>query len=296
MNIIDQPTYFQYANIPPQRSSGVLDIPEFMDLLHYVIIVLHGGILFRPAYPEDVLSDDGNIIGIHKPKYKWDGIICYQLIERLPGSLRGEPRQTGRNRVVERKPRLRETLPTSDPLWYKNLPAQPGGVYPSGWFEDFDEAIGTDAIEIYGQSMDNLIQFDIFAKTNYDAERLTNWFETTLELHTGLFIDAGIKKMAYAGRVKDPNLYRWKSDIRARSVRWDIVTERLFYKSIPKIRSFSIALQGIMSEVIPQIWEIEEREQAEDLRDRFLQYLRTGQYPVPLPSGVGVPYTTNINI
>jgi len=287
----------KYTSETPMKSDRNIDIYQFMDLLHYAIKVVRPGVILRPAFPDEVLDSEHRLVGLPDDYAdKWDGLICYRMLRREPATLTGEMFAGRRNRTREVKPRIREVRPTHDVDWYKVPPGVQEGVYPSGWFDVMDDVMRSDAVEIYGQWFDNEIQFDCFATTVYDVERLTEWFEIFMETYTGVFIQSGIQKMVYLGRVTDSELTRYRSDIRVRSVRWGIRTERIFYKDIPKIRKIGITLKSMMSQFIPDVWEVEDREAAEAVRDRILSMMLGETLTAEEAQASGLAYEKTVSI
>ena len=165
-------------------------------------------IAYIPAYPDYLLiyEDEAHISDTRQMPKK---IITYQTVRSEPGRISaGSPFQgTG---VKELKKRTREQL-FLDPLFRKDIddPAEKLRYFKSE-----------------GQWFDNLVKFDLWTKTNYEAEEFIDWFENILDTYTGMFKELGIQEMVYYRRVRDDTIIKWKNKFNVRSLIYFIRTEK----------------------------------------------------------------------
>jgi len=118
-------------------------------------------------------------------------------IERTEPGGYGRPFDTRK----EFKPRLRESV--KDPL-------KPGYT-----------------VEIYGQSFDNVVQFDSWLNDPQSSERLYIWFEQFLKLYTWVFRKYGIQQMFFWQRLQDRTSTTWRQYYPVKTLQWYFRTETL---------------------------------------------------------------------
>ena len=173
-------------------------------------------IIVAPAYPDELISLDVAKSSIN-PASAMSKYITYQVVRREPSGMTGKitaPFEGGK----EWKPRLRHT--------YK------------------DETTG-EWVEIYGHRFDNLVQYDLWAKSAQEADLLLEWTETFLGGYAYFFKQNGIQEMFYFrsgrfafGTTEDEAMTMWRNPFKVRSLVWFIRTEELYARirdSITKI-------------------------------------------------------------
>lgn len=96
-------------------------------------------------------------------------------------------------------------------------------------------------IRTKAQVFDNLVQYNIWCKSNYEVERLTEWFQDSyMDNYIGMFREAGIVQMYFYRRVRDDTVYHSKSGYHVRSVLYYIRTERIRPESIGPINQINL--------------------------------------------------------
>jgi hypothetical protein len=96
-------------------------------------------------------------------------------------------------------------------------------------------------VQMKAQYFDNLVQYNIWSKTNYEAERLTEWFEGEyMDNYIGMFREAGIVQMHFDRRVRDDTIIAMKNGYHVRSVLYYIRTERIKPELIRPIKQVEL--------------------------------------------------------
>lgn len=96
-------------------------------------------------------------------------------------------------------------------------------------------------MKMRGQAFDNLVQYNIWSKTNYEAERLTEWFQNEyMDNYIGMFREAGIVNMYFDRRVRDDVITQMKNGYHVRSVLYYIRTERITPEFIGPIKQVTL--------------------------------------------------------
>ena len=95
-------------------------------------------------------------------------------------------------------------------------------------------------VKVYGQVFDNLVQYNIWTRSNYDAEVLTEWFENYMDDFRGMFREAGINQMHFDRRVRDDTLMQRNNGYHLRSILYYIRTERIKIQTILPIRRIDL--------------------------------------------------------
>jgi hypothetical protein len=154
-------------------------------------------IKFDHEYPDALLnSTSANSEGIAKHIPQMLPTITWSIRQKEPGGL-GEPFSSRK----ELKPRLRESA--KDPF-------VPGYT-----------------VEIYGQWIDSIIQFDAWSNSFRTSERLVTWIESLLKLYAGYIRDCGIANMLFWRRETDRQENAWRQSIPVKSTQFYFRTEEL---------------------------------------------------------------------
>ena len=96
-------------------------------------------------------------------------------------------------------------------------------------------------MKMKGQSFDNLVQYNIWSKTNYEVERITEWFQHDyMDNYIGMFREAGIVSMYFDRRVRDDVITQMKNGYHVRSVLYYIRTERITPEFIGPIKQVTL--------------------------------------------------------
>lgn len=192
---------------PPYQSDSHLEITEAMYKINELMKRWAPDVRFVPAYPDYIIASRGDIPqsllnsmqSIDNPIISFIETITYKVVRREPAHV-GAGGPFGP--MKETKPRLREPYIPSE---------QEVGV----------------SYEMWGQRFENIVQFDCWAKTNYEVDRLIDWFEVFLLLIAGPVKKAGVAEMKYWMRRQDENILKWQSPLNVRSLLYYFTTERL---------------------------------------------------------------------
>jgi hypothetical protein len=177
-------------------------------------------IIILPAYPDELITPDTARNNIN-PASAMKKYITYQVVRREPSGMIGKigaPFEGGK----EWKPRLRHT--------YK------------------DETTG-EWVEIYGQRFDNLVQYDLWAKSSQEADLLLEWLECFLNGYSFFFKENGVQEMFYFrsgrfafGTTEEEAMTMWRNPFKVRSLVWYIRTEDIYAKIRDSITQIQIHL------------------------------------------------------
>ncbi|MCK9429434.1 MAG: hypothetical protein M0R17_05480 [Candidatus Omnitrophica bacterium] len=111
-------------------------------------------------------------------------------------------------------------------------------------------------INIKAQVFDNLVQYNIWSKSNYEVERLTEWFiDDYMDNYIGMFREAGIVQMYYDRRVRDNVIEQTKNGYHLRSVLYYIRTERIKPEIVGPIKQITL---NVSVESLQNLLKIEE--------------------------------------
>ena len=122
--------------------------------------------------------------------------------------------------------------------------------------------------QMKGQYFDNLVQYNIWGKTNYEVERLTEWFiEDYMDNYIGMFREAGIVQMYFDRRVRDDTIAQMKSGYHLRSVLYYLRTERIKPEKIGLIKQITL---NISTQSLQNLLKIEEGNNIESVSDKLI--------------------------
>lgn len=197
------------------------DIEQFIDSVAALIDFDQ-----RKADNKVVLKDThaGGKIMEH-PKYPnqdLGGVVLYSMVERAPGTMEGGNEPFSRQRR-EIKPRIRDII--------SNDPKTPGQatVVKSQWF-------------------DNLIQFEIVARSATQANKLALWFEDLMECNRYYFAALGITKYFFDMRGKDAFEQNGNEGYYKRPLIYYVRTERTFEIREQALNNIIVCLTSLNKE------------------------------------------------
>lgn len=242
-----------YSNLynPKQKSTGsVQTILELGWLMNKSLAIVSPNLLFTPDFPDYLLSEDHpNYIKTvptmdvetnkkmpHHRNDMWQH--CYESypgLEKVPiphitwGLVRQEPGTMGKTAFAspqERKPRIREYVAVVDENQLINM----------GMNSDILGRNLNYLISIEGQSYDNLVQYNMWARSAFEVEELKEWFQIYMQEYVGLYREAGIVQMMYERAVRDDILMQRKNGYHLRSLLYYIRTERIHIHTVSSIK------------------------------------------------------------
>ena len=265
MDAKDNTFLSQYKNLYHNKSNGsVQSILEMHMLMTKSLAILNPGLVFTPDFPDYLLSEDNpkymeTIPMIEKdvfkqmPHYRWDLYernfdtygevdtlpaphITWGVVRQEPGSLSGTPFRG----TQELKPRERELVLIFEKD-YKSILEQNS---------DNNFIIKNDKIykfiKVQGQFMDNLVQYNIWTRSNWEAEELIDWFQRRYMLpYTSMFREAGVNQIHFNRRVRDDTLMQMKNKYHLRSILYYIRTEHIYNETIMPINRIDVDMDVI---------------------------------------------------
>lgn len=187
------------------------------------------GIFFAPDFPEFLLpmADPGfQSAPAVTPK-----VITWGIVRKEPGTMSGTPF----GGTQELKPRYREFLAIFGDV------ARQWVIGPSK-SELVNEEELSYFIKIAGQAFDNLVQYNIWAKSNYEVEELTEWFEEYMDSYRGMFREAGIVQTVFNRRLRDETLIAMRNGYHVRSVLYYVRTERVHVENVSPIKRIDLKI------------------------------------------------------
>jgi hypothetical protein len=208
-----------------RRAERPASIEDAMILIWQILRINKSSIIFTPAYPDLIISNPLTQDVEDAPQIP-DELISWSVIRMDPASTTGNA-FGGRK---ELRPRLREE-----------------GI-PNRKEVALGYAIPETEIVTYGQSFEILIQFDCFAKTNFDAERLVTEFIKTMTIHAPTLIKFGVQKWYFWRRLRDTFLLKFRNGIIARSVQYYMKSEEISFVEVSKLKSIRLQLENMRSE------------------------------------------------
>lgn len=90
-----------------------------------------------------------------------------------------------------------------------------------------DPLVGGHTIQIYGQRIENIVQFDTWSADPRTSDRLSRWFEQFMRLYTGKLREAGIGQLLFLKRNKDESNQTWRQAYNTRGSQYLVQTEQL---------------------------------------------------------------------
>lgn len=187
------------------------------------------GIFFSPDFPEFLLP-------LSDPGYRaapavTPTVITWGIVRKEPGTMSGTPFSG----TQEIKPRIREFLAI-----FNNYATQ----WVIGSSESKIQDLGELSyyVKIAGQAFDNLVQYNIWSKSNYEVEERTEWFEEYMDSYRGMFREAGIVQTVFNRRVRDDTLVAMRNGYHVRSVLYYVRTERVHVENISPIKRIDLKI------------------------------------------------------
>lgn len=255
------------SRIPHSKSiGGVQTLLEMHTLMTKSLAIINPGLTFTPDFPDYLLGQDnpeylatiptiGKELYKNMPHYRNDlyqrNYDEYDTIERVPsphitwGCVRTEPGTvsgTPFRGTQELKPRERELVLVFD----KDLLSLLQNNSDNN-FVHFNDKI-LKYVKVQGQFFDNLVQYNTWTRTNWEAEELIEWFQNDYMLpYTGMFRESGINQLIFQRRVRDDTLMQIKNKFHLRSILYYIRTEHLINETIMPINKIDVDVNVLTS-------------------------------------------------
>lgn len=187
------------------------------------------GIFFAPDFPEFLLPVDS-------PSYNaspaiLSKVITWGIVRKEPGTVSGTPFRG----TQEIKPRFREYVA----LFGDNSKRWVVGNTASS-LEGYGGLTGF--VRTSAQVFDNLVQYNIWSRSNYEVENLTEWFEEYMDTYRGMFREAGIVETVFNRRVRDDTVVQMRNGYHVRSVLYYVRTERVRVEKLSPIKRIDLKI------------------------------------------------------
>jgi len=225
--------FFEFENYRRHKSVGSIQtVFDMNDLAYRSLQVIDPELIFCPDFPDDLLPEEQNIAAgdLKSAEQVKKKIITWGVVRKEPGTVGGPPFRG----TQEIKPRNREFVAIfeNDIKKYIGPNAAPSFIAKYGKLMKF--------VEIKGQVFDNLVQYNIWSKSNYEVEQMCDWFEEYMLTYTGMFREAGIVEMVFWNRIRDDTIIQIKNGYHVRSLLYYIRTEKLNLNTILPIERIDL--------------------------------------------------------
>lgn len=183
---------------PPQRSAGNITAQQFFETMYWILDVEQPDLVFAPAYPNFLIpGTKAYDQTMDNPVKLFRDTVTYKITREEPGSVGGSKQPFGDTR--ELTPQLR-----------------------------MDNAkVGATVTQIYGQTFDTLVQFDVWSLTNFEAEKLALWFKRFMTRYRPFFRELGLSDIHFWWRGEDDVTSKLRNALHLRSLVYFIRTEEL---------------------------------------------------------------------
>ncbi len=234
----------------------MLELHKFMS---NSLSIISPYLLFTPDFPDYILSiDDPKQINVPGPTLATDenaemphhrndlwqrNYANYQGVEMVPtphitwGVVRQEPGTVGSvpfRGTQEVKPRTREFVAIYQP----DIKKYTGGISSSAFVSKYGKL--DKFVEVKAQCFDNLVQYNMWARSAWEVEELTEWFKNYMLRYTGMFREAGLVQIYFDRRVRDDTLIQIKNKYHLRSLLYYVRTEEIDIYTINPIRRIDV--------------------------------------------------------
>lgn len=253
----------KYVNLenPKQRNGSIQTMIEVHSLMNSSLALVSPFLLFTPDFPDYLLPvDDPNYLktsplmsvsdNIKMPHHRNDiwqhSYNDYDSLEKVPiphitwGVVRQEPGTMGStpfSGTQEIKPRIREYLGLLDTGKIKHM-----GMDPTAIPEHL-----TCQVQIEGQVFDNLVQYNIWARSAWEAEELKEWFQEYMRKFTGMYREAGVNQLFFYKCIRDDTIMQRKNGYHLRSLLYYFRTEHIHIHKIGMIKRIDVQVQTVLS-------------------------------------------------
>ena len=263
--------YIKNDLVKNRRHKSVGSIQSVLDmhvLMSKSLSIVSPNLVFSPDYPDYIIhSDDPEymksipsvLLDDYKmmPHFREDlferNFTPYEGVDRVPSPhitwsvVRSEPGTVGGNGqpfqgTQEVKGRQRELVLVFDESYSNVLSSCSDNNFISrdGLLYKF--------IKVKAQVFDNLVQYNAFTRSTWEAEELIEWFHKEYMLrYTGMFKEAGINEMIFNKRVRDDILLWLKLRYHCRSMLYYIRTELISNETIMPIRKVDVDMDVVTS-------------------------------------------------
>jgi len=254
-----------HYNANHSKSVGsVQSILEMNMLMTKSLAIINPGLIFSPDFPDYLLSEDDPKYmetipmitpELYKqmPHFRWDLFernfeeyqeldkvpaphITWSVVRQEPGTVTGTPFRG----TQEVKPRERELVLVFDEQYKSILEKHSDNKF----IQKGDKLYKY--IKVTGQFMDNLVQYNMWARSHWEVEELADWFQRQYMLpYTGMFREAGVNNLYFNRRVRDDTLLQMKTRYHLRSILYYVRTEHIYNETIMPITRIDVDIDTL---------------------------------------------------
>jgi len=195
-----------YEGQPVPQGAGLVEYIEFLRGALHTITPVDAPILLEPAFPDYIIN--GEQVQLAAP------VITWTLESMSPAKLGGKPAKNPESGVREVAKRFRTTTVVDDVTY-----------------------------EVYGQTLQAWIRFDIWATKAADAEHAANWFRQYFMEYYGPA--AGAAKQWFHERKTDKEISQLNSKLHVRSLIYFVQFEEKTAVRMDKIQSIQVSIEQV---------------------------------------------------
>lgn len=190
------------------------------------------GIYFAPDFPDFLIpwSNAHEYVGVSGQATR--NIITWGTVRTEPGTTSQDSPFRGTQEI---RPRHREYI-----LYYGDSVRRMNINANNTTLANYKDRYAY--LKVKAQYFDSLVQYNIWSKSNYEVERLADWFEDYMNDYRGMFLEAGVVNMYFSRRVRDDTLMQMKNGYHLRSVLYYIRTERVRPEIIGPINEIKLKI------------------------------------------------------
>jgi len=162
--------------------------------------------------------------------------ITWSIVRQEPGTVSGTPFRG----TQEIKPRQRDLVLVFDKEYKSILETHSDNKF----IEKGDKLYKY--IKVQGQFMDNLVQYNMWCRSHWEVEELTDWFQRRYMLpYTGMFREAGVNNLYFNRRVRDDTMLQMKTRYHLRSILYYVRTEHIYNETIMPITRIDVDIDTL---------------------------------------------------
>lgn len=199
----------------PTKAIGNLSLKQFFSLMYYTLDIEQPGLIFAPSWPNYLIPSTPEYKKtMENPTELFMDTITYDVTRQEPGSVGGNKQPFGGYK--ELIPRYREILRADDK----------SRTYHGQWF-------------------DNLVQFDLWTLTNFEAEDLALWFQRFMIVHRNFFKHMGLSEIHFWWRGRDDISSSIKNNLHLRTLVFFVRTEEISCEDDYNLQELQIKLEKL---------------------------------------------------
>lgn len=213
-------------------------------------LILEGdpGIYFAPDFPAFLMPKTSECY--EAAPHAVPRVLTWTTVRKEPGTMSGTPFRG----TQEIKPRHREYIAIISDTDKKYFDYNTPGTI-SNVVESFGGLVKL--VNIKAQAFDNMVQYNLWCRSNYEVEEFTEWFESFMDDYRGMIREAGIVESYFMRRVRDDTLMAMNNGYHVRSVLYYFRTERIGFETFGPINRINLNVsKSNISSIISRLDDI----------------------------------------